>query len=161
MRKLPEVREAKELMNDALEWSTFKWLFEKPKVRATADRANAALDKLEKTVKAHWNDDAKSFYRALSAKAATAHHQHSDPAQSQTADAHLLQLIEAVVKADHEARRARIDAEDTFDRAEKQMSVSLAREGCRKAIHSWELHEKAIRKSEAIMNPASAGGHAS
>ena len=31
------------------------------------------------------------------------------------------------------------------------MSSDLAREGCKKAIHSWELHEKAIRKAEAIM----------
>jgi hypothetical protein len=41
-----------------------------------------------------------------------------------------------------------MDAESTFDEAEKQLSTALAREGCRKAIHSWELFEKAIHLSE-------------
>jgi hypothetical protein len=44
-----------------------------------------------------------------------------------------------------------MDAEATFDLAEKQLSTSMAREGCRKAIHSWELHEKAIRKAETLI----------
>jgi hypothetical protein len=52
---------------------------------------------------------------------------------------------------DAEAYQARMDAETTFDLAEKQLSTSLAREGCRKAIHSWELHEKAIRKAETLI----------
>jgi hypothetical protein len=55
--------------------------------------------------------------------------------------------------ADDEAWGARMDAEKTFDDAEKQLSTSLAREGCRKAIQSWDLHEKAIRKSEAMIVP--------
>ena len=29
---------------------------------------------------------------------------------------------------------------------------SLAREGCRKAIHSWDLHEKAIRRAEDLLS---------
>jgi hypothetical protein len=44
-----------------------------------------------------------------------------------------------------------MDAEDAFDLAEKQLSTRLAREGCQKAIHSWDLHEKAIRKAEAVI----------
>jgi hypothetical protein len=154
MRRLPEVREAKEVMNEALEWSTFRWLLEKPKVRATADRANAALDKLEKTVKARWSDEAKSISKSLSARSGSARHPHNEPLQPHIADFQLVQRIEAVLEADKAAKRARTDAEDTFDKAEKQMSVSLAREGCKKAIHSWELHEKAIRKAEAVINPA-------
>ena len=45
MRKLLEVQQAKELMNEAKDWSVFKWLFEKPRVRETADLANDALDR--------------------------------------------------------------------------------------------------------------------
>jgi hypothetical protein len=56
-------------------------------------------------------------------------------------------------EADDLAYRARMDAEKTFDDAEKQLSTSLAREGCRKAIESWDLHEKAIRKAEAMIVP--------
>jgi hypothetical protein len=33
MRKLAEVQEAKELMNEAVDWSGFTWMFEKPRVR--------------------------------------------------------------------------------------------------------------------------------
>ncbi|MGZ4819106.1 MAG: hypothetical protein ACXVZJ_10800, partial [Terriglobales bacterium] len=58
----------------------------------------------------------------------------------------------AVKKADDAAHRARMDAEDTFDEAERQLSTRLAREGCRKAIASWELHEEAIRKAEAALD---------
>ncbi len=51
-------------------------------------------------------------------------------------------------QAAEQARHARVEAEATFDEAEKQLSTALAREGCRQAIHSWELYEKAIRLSE-------------
>lgn len=68
MRRLTEVLEAKELMKEAQECSTFKWLFEKPRVRKTADRANDALDRLERTVKARWSDETKAAYKALSAR---------------------------------------------------------------------------------------------
>jgi hypothetical protein len=44
-----------------------------------------------------------------------------------------------------------MEAEKAFDDAERQLSTSLAREGCRKAIHSWDLHEKAIRKAEVLI----------
>ena len=54
-----------------------------------------------------------------------------------------------VKEADDEAETARLDAEDTFDVAEKKLSASLAREGARKAIESWDLREAAIRKAEA------------
>jgi hypothetical protein len=47
MRTLSEVEEAKALMIEAVEWSLFRWLFEKRRVRETADQANAALDKIE------------------------------------------------------------------------------------------------------------------
>jgi hypothetical protein len=50
------------------------------------------------------------------------------------------------------------EAKVTFDEAERQLNTDLAREGCRKAIHQWELDEKAIRRAEAIPNPAPASG---
>jgi hypothetical protein len=43
-----------------------------------------------------------------------------------------------------------LDAEATFDEAERRMSARMAREGAQKAADSWELHEKAIRKAEAL-----------
>lgn len=68
-------------------------------------------------------------------------------------DPHATLIAKKVKEADAEAYRARMDAEETFDEAEKKLSTALAREGCRKAIHSWELHEKAIRKAEALLPP--------
>jgi len=41
-------------------------------------------------------------------------------------------------------------AEEAFEQAERQMSTRLAAEGCKKAIHSWVLHEKATRQAEAL-----------
>jgi hypothetical protein len=43
-----------------------------------------------------------------------------------------------------------MDAANTFDEAERQWRISLAREGCNKAIHAWALREKAIRKAEGV-----------
>jgi hypothetical protein len=62
------------------------------------------------------------------------------------------------MEADAAAERARIDAEAAFEQAEKEMSVSLARQGCKKAIRSWELHEKAIRRAEAAPDSAHTEG---
>ena len=121
MDKLPEVETAKALMTEAVAWSVMKWLREKKRVRKTADQANAALDQLHQAVKDRWPDGVRAVY------------------------------AKKVKEADDEAFRAHMDAEATFDEAEKLLSTSLAREGCRKAILSWDLHEKAIRKAEALI----------
>lgn len=150
MRKLRDVQEAKELMNEAIDWSVFKWMFEKPRVRETADRANDALDRLERTVKARWSDELKAALNESSGKGGR-RHQRSQPSPPPTTDPEIRLLVEKIKDADEAARRARMEAEETFDEAERQLSTSLAREGCKKAIHCWELHEKAIRKAEAAM----------
>jgi hypothetical protein len=149
MRKLAEVQEAKELMNEAIDWSVFKWMFEKPRVRKTADRANDALDRLERTVKARWSDELKATLHELSGKGGRRNQKGLETPP--TTDPEIRLLVEKIKAADDAARRARMDAEETFDVAERQLSTSLAREGCKKAIHCWELHEKAIRKAEAAM----------
>lgn len=157
MHKLPEVQEAKELMNQAKDWSAFRWLFEKPRVRQTADRANAALDRLNRTVKSRWSDEVKATYKALNKPGAT--RRPEAPHQQPESDASEINLLlEKVIEADHAAHRARENAEQTFDEAERRMSTDLAKEGCKKAIRSWELHEKAIRKSEAIAESDPAEG---
>ncbi len=151
MRKLPEVQQAKELMTEAIDWSVFTWMFEKPRVRETADRANEALDRLERSIKARWSEDLKAAARGLSAMASGGAARRNEKQESpEPADPQIRLLVEKVKEADDAARRARLDAEKTFDEAERQLSTSLAREGCKKAIHSWELHEKAIRKAETV-----------
>lgn len=152
MRKLTEVREARELMNQALDWSVFKWIFEKPRVRETADIANYALDRLERSVKAQWCDQLKATYSELTAKSPkTSRRNAKSQLPPQQADPEIILLVEKIKEADDLARRARMDAEETFDEAERLLSVGLAQEGCQKAIHAWELQEKAIRKAEAAM----------
>lgn len=137
MRKLAEVEEAKALMTEAADWSVMKWLREKKRVRKAADKANEALDALNKETKASWNNELRAAYDQLRSK------QGATAGDSQVGD-----FVKSVKHADEEAYRARIDAEETFDEAERQLSAAMAREGCRKAIHSWELHEKTIRKAE-------------
>ncbi len=151
MRKLEEVQEAKALMQEAIEWSVMKWMFEKARVREIADRANDALDRLERNVKAHWNDQSKAASRELSGKSADPTRR-ADKGRPSSVNAETRLLLEKVKQADDAARRARTDAENTFDEAERKLSISLAREGCQKAVHSWELKEKAIRKAEAVMD---------
>ena len=150
MDKLPEVEAAKALMTEAMSWSVMKWLREKKTVRKTADRANAALDQLSAAVKARWSDGLKNAYEKLAEQSANdrvpGRHKKLAEVDSEAASAAL-----KVKEADDEAYRARMDAEETFDEAERQLSTSLAREGCRKAIHGWDLHEKAIRKAESAV----------
>jgi hypothetical protein len=149
MKKLPEVEQAKELMSEAMNWSAFKWLLEKTRVRQTADAANAALDHLNRSIKDRWSGNATTVHKDLAAMPAAARQQQVTAASSRS-NSELLLLIEKVVEADHAAHQARMHAEETFDQAENQMNASLAKEGCKKAIHSWELHEKAIRAAEAV-----------
>lgn len=147
VRKLPEVEDAKALMTEAMEWSVFTWLFRKAQVRETADLANAALDKLNHAVKSHWSAEAKAAYKELTPKGGR--HRPDDPTP-EAGDPEIRLFVKKVKEADDAARRARTDAEDTFDEAEIQLNTELAREGCRKAIHQWELDEKAIRRAEAV-----------
>lgn len=120
MRKLAEVEEARRLMTEGQDWSVWRWLMEKKRMREAADAASAALERAEKKVKAAWPPGLK--------KADTA----------------------AVKQADEQAYEARMAAEAAFDEAERRMSASLAREGARKALDTYDLHERAIRKAEAL-----------
>ncbi len=135
MHKFKEVDEARALMTEAVDWSVVRWLKEKRRVRKVADRANEVLDRACELAKADWSEELLAAYRGANA------------------DGELGRVIAHVKRADSEAHRARMDAEATFDDAERQLSTRLAREGCRKAIHSWELYEKAIRKAETLMQP--------
>ena len=143
MRKLTEVEEAKALMTEAISWSVMKWMKEKKRVRSVADQANAALDELDRSVKASWNHEKKTAYDELAQAGAGFGNK-----ESAAISPDIRQFARQVKEADDEARRARMDAENTFDQAERMLSTSMAREGCQKAIRSWDLHEKAIRQAE-------------
>lgn len=144
MDLIPEVEAAKTLMNEAVSWSVMKWLSQKKSVRKSADLANAALDQRNELVKAQWDEELRIAYQTLS----KTNGKRIVP-EVQAIDRELTLFARKVKEADDEAYRARMDAEQTFDAAERQLSTTLAREGCRKAILSWDLHEKAIRKAEA------------
>jgi hypothetical protein len=144
MQKLLEVQTAKLLMTEAIHWSVMKWLREKKRVRTTADEANAALDEMRRLVAVEWDADVKAAYGTLS------NTNGAEKAAAQT-NGEAGRLAAHIKQADDEARRARMDAEEAFDQAERQLSTSLAREGCRKAIRSWELHEEAIRIAESAV----------
>lgn len=152
MSKLPAVKDAKALMTEAMDWSVFKWLWEKSNVRQTADDANAALDRLNKRTKAHWPEASKATYRQILAENGRNNRNHDDKTSfPSVAEPQILQALKTVKEMDDKAHAARMDAEATFDEAERLLSTDLAREGCRKAIRSWELHEKAIRAAEALV----------
>jgi len=156
MQKLVEVEEAKALMYEAKGWGVWKWLWEKSRVRSTADRAVDALDGLEKKVKASWTDEQRKAYRELEALAALngdargRRRYEKAKEEAQGIDAEIKKAVERVREADAAACEARMDAEETFDQAERQLNTDMARQGAEKAIESWDLREKAIRKAEAL-----------
>ena len=138
-------------MTEAMKWSVMKWLREKKQVRKTADEANAALDRLNREVKQRWPELVRAAYDALDAQPLAPspgnrhQHQHSPPALDPEASV----LAKKMKDANDEAYHAREMAEKAFDEAEKQLSTRLAREGCLKAIHAWDMLEEVIRKSES------------
>lgn len=142
MQKLAEVEEAKALMNEAKDWGVWHWLTEKRRVRAAADQANDALGELEKKVKAGWDDDLKRAWSTGTRASANCKPGHLDPETTK--------VLDRIKEMDEEAEAARLDAEATFDEAERHLSTSMACEGAQKAIDAWVLREKAIRKAEAV-----------
>src|SRR5271166_1746431 len=109
MRKLIEVQAAKELMSEAIDWGMFKWLFEKSRVRETADRANDALDRLERSVKAQWSEQLREAARELPAQGvAAARRSQKGPQSLPTIGPELKLLVEKVKEAHDDARRARM-----------------------------------------------------
>ena len=137
---LPEVVTAKALMTEAMRWPVMKWLREKKRVRKTADQANAALDQLNLSIKERWPNDLRGAYDALAAETGSG----ISGKKSQNGSAKIA-LARKIKDAGDQACRARMEAEQTFDEAERKLSTALAREGCLKAIRSWELQEQAIR----------------
>lgn len=126
-----------------------KWLREKKRVRKAADEANAVLDKLAASTLERWPSDVKSAFAALDGESGRS--KSAKTSGGGAIAAGTAQVVRSMKEADAEAYQARMDAEATFDEAEKKLSTSLAREGCRKAILSWELKEKAIRKAETMI----------
>jgi hypothetical protein len=149
MDKIPEVEDAKALMTEAMTWSVMKWLREKKKVRKTADKANAALDRASQTIREQWPESVRTIYEVIAVQAVGASNPRRQPKLLDT-NPDKINATQSKEK-DDEAYRARMDAEATFDLAEKQLSTSLAREGCRKAIYSWDMHAKAIRIAEGLI----------
>ncbi len=145
MKKLSQVEEAKALMMEAIDWSVMKWLTEKKKVRKASDIANSTLWSMQKEIKAGWSNELRAAYESLGRSNG-----------GSKADGELRQLAKSVKEADDAAEQAHNEAEETFAKAEKILSTSLAREGCRKAIESWELYERAIIKAEAGLRSAQA-----
>jgi len=156
MQKLAQVEEAKALMNQAKDWGVWKWLWEKSRVRATADRAVDALAEAEKRVKAGWTEDQKKAYREAEALASLngngkgRRQYEKAKEEAKNVDPETKHAVNLVKQADDIAYDARMDAEDTFDEAERRLDTSMARLGAQKAIESWDLREKAIRRAEAL-----------
>jgi hypothetical protein len=160
MLNLPEVENAKTVMTIAVSWSVVRWLAEKKKVRKAADVANAALDALNREVKTTWSDELKAAYNEMTppdAPGICGRIEHKTNGKTVSIDPGTKLLAKSIKQADEEAYRARMDAEDTFDRAEKILSTAMAREGTRKAINSWVLHEEAIIKAKAAAPAAKTG----
>jgi hypothetical protein len=156
MQKLIPVEEAKALMNAAVDWSVWGWLTEKRKLRATADKAWEALDEAEARVRATWSDDLQKAWQELDAEAALesnprAKRQYEKAKEAARAvDQQTKSAAKKLKEADEKAYSLRMQAEETFDEADRRMSTSMACEGARQAIDAWETREKYIRKMEAL-----------
>ena len=145
-------------MTQGMEWGVWKWLLEKKRVRGIADEARAALDELDMQVKETWSDDLKIAYNQLvsengDSKQARKNGKRSNKnkkEETQKADSPVVAAVKRVLEADDLAYNAHEDAEDVFAEAEKRMSTAGAREGARKALEAYDLHEAAIRKAEAL-----------
>ncbi len=133
----------------------WRWLFEKRRVRQAADRATDALAAAHDKAKSAWSDDLKSAYAELAAEAALerdpkAKRQY-EKAKREAAqvDPRLKLAVKRVKDAEDEANQAIEESEALFEEAERRLNASLARQAAQKALESYDLREKAIRRSEA------------
>jgi len=140
MKKISAVEEARAVMTAAADWGLWKWLLEKGRVQEIADRATAALASADKKVKENWSVELKKAYAEL------AHAQAGRSAENSAPEPRL--AAKRVKQAYEKGQRARVDAEETFKEADRRMSTEMAREGARKALESYDLRERAIRKAE-------------
>lgn len=156
MKKISAVEEARAIMTEGIEWGVWKWLMEKKRVRAIADEARAALDDCEMKVKVTWGDDYKIAYNQLVTENGNGNGKRqrkqskSNGQAAKITDAKILAAVKRIAEADDDAYNAHEDAEDVFADAERKMSTALAREGARKALEAYDLHEAAIRKAESL-----------
>lgn len=163
MQKLIPVEEAKTLMKEAIDWSLWSWLMSKRRLRTTADRAWEALDECEKKVKAAWSDDLKTAYREVEALAAADGHARTkrqcEKAKEEARDVapEIKHAVQRLKEAEDEAHAAHMEAEETFDEADRRMSTSMACEGAQQAIDAWEMREKVIRKAESLARRKTVG----
>jgi phosphoenolpyruvate carboxylase len=156
MHKLIPVEAAKALMNEAQDWGLWGWLTEKRRLRSTADAAWEALDKAEQKVRDSWSDDLKKAWHELEAQAAA----EANPRlkrqfekardEAKDVDPDIKAVIRKLKDADREAYALHMQAEETFDLADKRMSTSMAREGAVQAIAAWEKREHFLRKLETV-----------
>lgn len=159
MRKLAAVEEARAIMREGMEWSMWRWLLERQRVREIADRATAALNRADNKVKRGWPEDLKIAYEELSEQRNSARNRRNgNGTDAITPDIRI--LAKRIKEADDKAERCRLEAENTFDEAERRFSTDLAREGARKALKTYELREAAIRKAEAAGEQVAASGKA-
>ena len=155
MHKLVPVEEARALMREGREWGVWRWLAEKRRVRAAADRATEAFDEAEKKVKASWSDGLNRAYTELALAAAVDGSAQSkrryEKARREAEDVGdgIKAAARRVREADDAAYRARVEAEEMFDDAEARLSAGMAREAAQKALDAYDLRERAIRKAEA------------
>ena len=157
MKKLAVVEEARNIMTEGIEWGVWKWLMEKKRVREIADQARAALDDCEMKVKLTWSDESKIAYNQLVTENANGNGKRqrkqakgNGNAGVKISDPKILSAVKRIADADDDAYNAHEDAEDIFAEAERKMSTSMAREGARKALEAYDLHEAAIRKAESL-----------
>jgi hypothetical protein len=151
MTKLTAVEQARAVMMEAADWGAFRWLLEKGRVQEIADRATAALAAADRRVKQAWGDDLKRAYTALVQQDKSSCDRKKKGLQDIPPE--LTRLARSVKEAYDEGQRARVQAEGTFDEAERQMSPDLARVGCQQALQSYDLRERAIRTAEAANSP--------
>lgn len=160
MQRISEVETARRLMTEGREWSAVRWLLEKKRVREAADRATAALARAREQAAEAWSDELWTAYEEAaaaarageSAKARNAWEKARDAAKGLPAA--VREAAKRIHEADLEAFRCTAAAEEMFAEAERKRSISLAREAARKALESYDLREKAVRKA---LNAAAVG----
>lgn len=155
MRKLPAVEDARAIMTEGMQWGAFRWMTEKKRVRTKADEARGALDELEKKVKSSWSDELKQAYNQLVSDNGGGKRTGKNGAGGKKGQAaklvgQVMDAVKRVVQADDDAYDAHETAEEAFADAETRMSTSLAREGARRALLAYDLHEAAIRQAETL-----------
>jgi chromosome segregation ATPase len=145
---LRAVIEAKRLLEETKQWWPWSWAADlnKIKLRSAIETATKALEREVEKAKNSWSREMQRAYRELTVA-------ESRRASTSNIDPEIKRAARKLKDAEDELNLATVQAQKTFDEAERELNPSKAREGALQTAKAIEKHETVLSIANAARNP--------